>query len=430
MPESAPVPVATVFLRHRGEVLLLRRSDEVGSYPGRWGAVAGHVEQGDPHASARAEVEEETGLQETDVTLAQAGSPFTVDDEGRGTRWRVHPFLFDTDTRSITTNWETAEAEWTSPTALLRRDTVPDLWASYRRVAPSILSLTDDATHGSAYLSVRALEVLRDRAGMLATSDAATIGDARARLVSTAHRLLDARPSMAALANRVHRVMHASGPEHAPDTVEAQAHEAIQAALAADREAAAQAASQVGGAHVLTLSRSGTVLDALRQAEPAPTVSVVASEPGGEGIAVAESLAGAGLDVTLLPDAAGARRLREGSVEAVLVGADTVLPSGALINKVGTYAVALAAHRAGVPLYAACAADKVTVNNEAPTDESAPMQSVYDGPVDLSVWAPRFETTPADLVSGGLFTEHGLLAASTVQPLADELRALRTWPTE
>ena len=426
MSESDPTPVVTVFLRNRGEVLLFRRSDDVDSYSGQWGAVAGHVENDDPRASALDEIEEETGLHEHDVTLAQEGSPFTVNDEDRGTRWRVHPFLFDTDTRSIETNWETAEAEWVSPTTLLRRDTVPDLWTSYRRVAPSIIGITDDTTHGSAHLSIRALEVLRDRAGMLATSDAATIEDARSRLISTAHRLLEARPSMAALANRIHRVMHASRPELPPETIETNAHEAIHDALAADVEAADTAATQVRGSHVLTLSRSGTVLNALRRADPSPTVTVAVSEPGGEGIGVAERLLDAGLDVTLIPDAAVARRLDEASIDAVLVGADTVLPSGAVANKVGTYGAALAAHRADVPLYAACAVDKISVDDEA-SDESAPARTVYDGPEDLEVWAPRFDTTPAALITGGLLTERGQLTTDEVSAVVEELTELRAW---
>lgn len=426
MPESDPTPVVTVFLRHRGEVLLFRRSADVRSYPDQWGAVAGHVEREDPRASALQEIEEETGLHEHDVTLARKGSSFTVEDEDRGTRWLVHPFLFDADTRSIQTNWETEEAEWASPTVLLRRETVPDLWTSYRRVAPSILGITDDTTHGSSYLSVRALEVLRDRAGMLATSDASTIEDARARLVDTAHRLLDARPTMTALANRVHRVMHASRPELPPATIEINAHEAIHDALTADTDAAAQAASQVGGMHVLTLSRSGTVLEALRRADPPPTVTIAVSEPGGEGRDVAEHLVDTGLDVTLIPDAAVVRRLNETPIDAVLVGADTVLPSGAVVNKVGTYATALAAHRADVPVYAACAVDKISVDDEA-SDEFASSQAVYDGPKDLEVWAPRFDTAPAELVTGGLCTERGTLAADDVAALADELAGLRAW---
>ncbi|CAM3441854.1 NUDIX domain-containing protein [Salinibacter ruber] len=426
MPDADPTPVVTVFLRHRGEVLLLRRSDAVDSYPGRWGAVAGHVEDGDPAASALREVEEETGLRGADVHPRRQGSAFTVEDDDHGAHWRVHPFLFDVDSRSIQTNWETEAVEWASPTVLLRRDTVPDLWTSYRRVAPSILGLTNDTTHGSAYLSIRALEVLRDRAGMLAHSEAATIEDARGRLIGTAHRLLDARPSMAALANRLHRAMHASLPELPPDAVETNAHEAIQNALAADAAAAETAATQLSGTHVLTLSRSGTVLSALQAADPSPTVSVAVSAPGDEGVAVAERLTEAGLDVTLLPDAAVARRLQGGSVDAVLVGADTVQPSGAVVNKAGTYGAALAAHRADVPVYAACAVDKIAVDDGA-SDESAADRAVYDGSRDVEVWAPRFDTTPAALVTGGLLTDRGRLAADAIDTVTEELTELRAW---
>jgi len=425
---SAPTAtsVVTVFLRNRGDVLLLRRSADVGSYPGRWGAVAGHVEQNDPEASARQEIEEETGLRDPDVTLVRRGSPFTVHDEDRGTRWRVHPFLFDTNTRSIETNWETDTAEWASPTVLLRRETVPDLWSSYRCVAPSLLSIADDTTHGSAYLSIRALEVLRDRAGMLAASDASTIEDARARLAGTVHRLLEARPSMAALANRLHRVMNAGEADRSPATIEPQAHEAIHAAHRADAEAAERAASEMAGAHVLTLSRSGTVLAALRTADPSPKITVATSAPGGEGVGVAEQLTDAGREVTLIPDAAIARRLNDAAIDAVLVGADTVLPSGAVANKVGTYGAALAARRAEVPVYVASAIDKISVE-EHTADESTPARAVYNGPTDLEVWSPRFDTTPADLLTGGLLTDQGLLNPDDVAAAAEELAALRTW---
>jgi translation initiation factor 2B subunit (eIF-2B alpha/beta/delta family)/8-oxo-dGTP pyrophosphatase MutT (NUDIX family) len=427
MSESTDTPVVTVFLRHRGDVLLFRRSEKVDSYPGQWGAVAGHVENDDPRASALAEIEEETGLSDRDVTLVREGPSFPVEDEERETRWTVHPFLFDASTREVDTNWETAEAEWTAPTVLRRRDMVPQLWTSYRRVAPSIVEITNDTTHGSAYLSRRALEVLRDRAGLLATTDAPDIEDARARLIETAHRLLEARPSMAALANRIHRVMHASQPELTPATVEVNAHEAIGHAVKAGAETARRAAEEMADQHVLTLSRSGTVLDALRRANPAPSVVVATSDPGGEGTAVAETLANADLDVTLIPDAAIATRLANDPIDAVLVGADTVRPSGAVINKVGTLGAALAAHRANVPFYAACAVDKVAVDDETSTTEEADPGTVYGGPAPLSVSAPRYDETPSDLVTGGIITDRGLQAPDAIVAVADELERLRAW---
>lgn len=427
MSDVSTTPVVTVFLRHRGDVLLLRRSEDVGSYPGQWGAVAGHVENDNPRASALDEIEEETGLAERDVTLVREGPSFAVTDEERGTRWQVHPFLFDIATREVDTNWETAEVDWAAPTVLLRRDTVPDLWTSYRRVAPSIVEITNDTSHGSAYLSLRALEVLRDRAGLLATTDASDIEDARARLVETAQRLLDARPSMAALTNRLHRVMHASHPEPTAAAIEENAHAAIGRALDADAETARRAAEQIAGDRVLTLSRSGTVFDALRRADPAPTVLVAASQPGGEGVGVAEGLADAGLDVTLLPDAAVATTLANDAVDAVLVGADTVSPSGAIVNKVGTRSAALAAHREEIPVYAAGAVDKIAVEEPRSSTEEADPRTVYDGPAPIEVAAPRFDTTPPDLVTGGIITERGTHAPDDIAVLAEELKQLRNW---
>jgi len=416
--------VVTVFLRHRGEVLLLRRSEDVGSYPGRWGTVAGHVEHDDPVDSALEEIEEETGLSAEAVSLVCEGPSFPVVDEDRGTRWIVHPVLFDASSRDIDPNWETDEAEWAAPTVLLRRDTVPDLWTSYRRVAPSVVDLAEDTTHGSSYLSLRALEVLRDRAGLLAARDLPDVEDARMRIVETAKRLLEARPSMAALANRVHRVLHTSRPDLTPATVEVNAHDALGRALDADAETARQTADHVAGMRVLTLSRSGTVLDALRRAEPVPSVVVAESRPGREGIGGAERLVEADLDVTVIPDAAVASTLADGPIDAVLVGADTVRPTGAVINKVGTRGAALAAAHADVPFYVACSVDKISVD-DAPVHEEADPRTVYEGPAALAVAAPRFDETPAALVSGGLITDRGLRAPDAIPPLADELAALR-----
>jgi translation initiation factor 2B subunit (eIF-2B alpha/beta/delta family) len=425
MPDWKETPVVTVFLHNRGEVLLFRRSEDVGSYPGQWGAVAGHVEGDDPDASALGEIEEETRLSARDVSLVRRGEPFPVEDEGRETRWIVHPYLFATSTRDIETNWETAEAEWVAPTAILRRDVVPKLWTSYRRVAPSPVTIADDTTHGSATLSIRALEVLRDRAGMLAATNHIGAEEARARIVDAARQLLDARPSMAALRNRIHRAMHASRPELSAPTVAVNAHDAIGRALQADADTAARAAAIVAERRVVTLSRSGTVLDALHQAHPAPSVVVAASRPAGEGVGVAEALAEHGLDVTLIPDAALASIVGD-DVEAVLVGADTVLPSGNVVNKTGTRGAALAALHADVPFYVACSTDKISPSGTVHTEEG-PRRQVYEGAAELSVRNPTFDVTPAELVTGGFVTDRDVLSAADIAAVAEDLASLADW---
>jgi translation initiation factor 2B subunit (eIF-2B alpha/beta/delta family) len=420
------VSVVTVFLRHRGDVLLRKRSDDAGSYPGRWDAVAGLVEAEDPAETARTKIREGTGLGGDAIRFVRRGAPLEVADEDRQTTWTVHPFLFDARTRSIETNGETDEGEWVAPTAILRRPVVPDLWTSYRRIAPTILSIADDETHGSAALSTAALEVLRDRAGALAVTEHVGEEQTRGRLVDVADRLLAARPSMAAVHNRIHRVMDACAPELEPAAVEAAAHTGIARALDADRRAAERTADRVAGKRVLTLSRSGTVLEALLRATPAPEVVVAESRPAREGVDVAETLAEDLEEVTVCTDAAVAALLAEGDVDIVLVGADTVRPSGAVVNKTGTRGAALAAAREDVPFYAACAADKIAAGEETRTEEGN-RRAVYDGTRALHVRNPTFDVTPADLVTGGISTEDGIYDAASVPARAEEAAARSSW---
>ncbi len=413
--------VVTCMLRNRGEVLLLRRSEEVGSYSGKWGGVAGHAE-GDPDALAREEIAEETGLLD-DCTLVRAGEPFEVDDESLDKRWVVHPYLFDCASRDVRIDWETTEAEWVPPTEILRRETVPDLWTSYDRIAPTVESVAEDTEHGSAYISVRALEVLRDRAGVRAVH-----GGNADELKALARDLRDARPSMAALTNRVNRAMADATDENEasttePETVERAAIEGVERAYRVDEDATENAREKIEDETVLTLSRSGTVLDALRSAA---RVFVAESRPANEGVGVAETLAEEpSTGVTLHTDAAMAHVLATEEIAFVVVGADSVLSNGDAVNKTGTRSAALAAHHEGIPVLVVTATDKVRTEND-PVLEAGSPDAVYDGDVNLSVLNPTFDVTPAAFVSGYV-TECGILNREDVGEVADELTELARW---
>ncbi|MFC6975227.1 NUDIX domain-containing protein [Halomicroarcula sp. GCM10025709] len=429
-----PRPVVTCFLRADGEVLLLRRSDAVGSYAGRWGGVAGHVAADgedptapdrDPEAAARAEIAEETGLERA-VTLVRQGEPFPVEDDSD--QWLVYPFLFDCDSRGVRTNAETVETAWVQPPEILRRETVPRLWLSYDRVRPRVATVREDRTHGSSWLSMRALEVLRDEAAVVAEGHRADgtrperTGDDWDGLAALARSLRDARPSMAVLANRIDRTMLAASDERSPRAVETAASRAVEQACAVDREAA-QVAAETLPERIATLSRSGTVSAAIHEAAP-EAVLVAESRPGREGVAVAESLAAA-TDVTLTTDAALAFELVDWDAEAVVVGADRILPDGRVVNKVGTRAAALSAAAADCAVFVAAASDKI-----APDDgydlEPRERTELYDGTADVAVANPTFDVTPADAVTAVL-TEQGRLDGEEVRAVAAAHREWTTW---
>jgi len=395
--------VVTCFLRNDAEVLLVRRSGAVGSSPGLWDGVTGRAE-GDPDAAARREVNEETGLDPEDLILARAGEPFEVrDEEGE---WLVHPYLFDCPTRAVEPDGETDRHEWVPPTAILRRETVTGLWESYDRVRPRVETVADDTEHGAAYLSVRALEVLRDETALRVEDaddgDGGGSGPAGAGwpgLADLARTLATARPAMPAVANRVDRAVHeADG--RTPAALEAAAEAGIERALRADERAAASAAARVG-TRVATLSRSGTVREALARADP-EAVLVAESRPGREGVEVAEAVVES-LDaaVAVTTDAAFPHQLVEWGADTLLVGADAVLADGRVVNKAGTRGAALSAAREGVDAVVAASVDKVRRDDAVALEPRDPGE-VYgddDRGSTLTVLNPTFDVTPADAVT-------------------------------
>lgn len=309
------------------------------------------------------------------------------------------PFLVSARSRDVAAGGACAYPSWERPAALSRG---PDEWQAYLAVAPTVDTVASDVERGSSAIAVDALWALRDAA---TEADRDHAGLPPVERMAT--RLLDARPSMAALANRLNRAMVDAD---TPPAVEQAATEGIVRAQEADEAAADLAAETVSGGRVLTLSRSGTVRAALLAARPA--VDVLASRPGGEGLAVAAELAGAGLAVSTYPDGAVYDRLASGDVDAVLVGADSVGPDGDLVNKVGTRATGLAAERSGVPFYVVCASDKI--RPEAEDDASGP-------PLELS-----FDLTPRRLVTAFL-TERGRLTPDDIPAIAAEHRAWARW---
>ena len=435
------------FLRNNGEVLLGRRRDEdaddgsesatgehetdadAGNGPDACDALCVAVED-DPETTAVDAAERIVD----EATLVRGGDLVYSDDTA------LRPFLFDVggSISDASLDEAFAETEWAAPTELLQRETPPGRWRAYESVAPTVRSVAADDEHGSASLSVRALEVLRDRAALIraesekgggggddgrrneapsSRSESSGSDDAD-ELFDLAARLRGVRPSMAALHNRVNRAVAES--DETPEGVERAAEEGVERALAADADAASEAAERVAGDGVLTLSRSGTALSALREAD-LRKLFVAESRPGNEGIGVAEALA-AEKTVTLHTDAAVAHVLHEAAVDAVLVGADTVLPDGSVVNKTGTRAAALAADRDGVPFYVVAASDKVTTDETVPL-ESGDRAAVYDGDATVDVRNPTFDVTPPELVER-VVTERGALSPDEVSDVADELRGL------
>ena len=130
--------VATAFLQRAsdGKILMLRRSQEVGSYRGMWAGVSGHVEQGEtPLETALKEIGEETGIPAESLELLREGGQMKVVDNVSGITWLVHTFLFlSTHAGEVELDWEHEEYRWIEPAAIDDYQTVDGLADGMRSV--------------------------------------------------------------------------------------------------------------------------------------------------------------------------------------------------------------------------------------------------------------------------------------------------------
>ncbi len=126
--------VVTCFLKSENDILILRRSQQVGSYQGRWAGVSGYIET-TADEQALVEIEEETSLCGEDLKLVKRGRPLLIEDEKLGIKWMVHPYLFHIKDRGkIKIDWEHKETRWLDPKKIGNYQTVPMLKETLARV--------------------------------------------------------------------------------------------------------------------------------------------------------------------------------------------------------------------------------------------------------------------------------------------------------
>jgi methylthioribose-1-phosphate isomerase len=137
-----------------------------------------------------------------------------------------------------------------------------------------------------------------------------------------------------------------------------------------------------------------------------------------------------GISTTLIADNMAGAMMRQGKIQAVVVGADRIAANGDVANKIGTYSVAVLAHEHGIPFYVA--APFSTIDLETPEGSQIPIeQRSADevthvagkriAPEGVLVENPAFDVTPAKYVTA-IITEYGILRppfVPSIQRLAD-----------
>ena len=109
----------------------MKRSNQVGTYRGLWGGVAGYVEElEEPYDTAIKEIRQEAGIEVDALELVRKGNPIEFSDtyDGRRYNWIVYPFLFHIQSKELVQiDWEHEEYRWVHPSDVKRLETVPGL---------------------------------------------------------------------------------------------------------------------------------------------------------------------------------------------------------------------------------------------------------------------------------------------------------------
>jgi len=164
----------------------------------------------------------------------------------------------------------------------------------------------------------------------------------------------------------------------------------------------------------------GTALGVIRATkESGKNIKVIATEtrPVQQGSRLtAFELKHDGIDVAIIPDTAVGYTMANNLVNRVVVGADRILRTGHVYNKIGTYQVATMAKQHNIPFYVA--APLSTFDLKSNTEDviieqrnASEVTGIGDkktAPDDISVINPAFDLTTPDLISG-IITEKGVI---------------------
>ena len=139
-------------------------------------------------------------------------------------------------------------------------------------------------------------------------------------------------------------------------------------------------------------------------------------------------LAQDGIPVTLITDSMAGHFMKQGALQAVIVGADRIAANGDVANKIGTYSVAVLAHENAIPFYVAAPLSTIDLSlasgSEIPIEERSPVEVTQlagraIAPAGVEARHPAFDVTPHRYVTA-IITERGIAR----EPYSESLRAL------
>ncbi|HVF26905.1 MAG TPA: S-methyl-5-thioribose-1-phosphate isomerase [Pyrinomonadaceae bacterium] len=122
------------------------------------------------------------------------------------------------------------------------------------------------------------------------------------------------------------------------------------------------------------------------------------------------------IPVTLITDNMAGHVMKQGKIDAVVVGADRIAANGDTANKIGTYMVAVLAQRHDIPFYVAAPISTIdltlSTGEQIPIEERDTVEVTHIrgerlAPEGIEVQNPAFDVTPNDLIAA-IITDKGV----------------------
>ncbi len=247
----------------------------------------------------------------------------------------------------------------------------------------------------------------------------------RTDLARAADMILASRPTAVSLWNGVHATIRgldfSESVDAARELIIRNAREFCDRSKRAVETIARIGAKRIeDGDTVMTHCNSSAALGVIKEAHHrGREFRVIATEsrPWRQGIITVTELAEAGVDVTMIIDSAV--RYVMNDTDKVFVGADTITSHGAVINKIGTSQLALAAHEARTQFYVCGETYKfspITMSGdlvEIEERETAEVVAPGEIPDSVKILNPVFDSTPAQYIDA-IITEVGMIPPAVV----------------
>ncbi len=140
-----------------------------------------------------------------------------------------------------------------------------------------------------------------------------------------------------------------------------------------------------------------------------------------------------GIDTTVISDNMAGAMMRQGKIQAIVVGADRIAANGDVANKIGTYTVAVLAKEHDIPFYVAAPISTVDLatpdGSKIPIEQRNAREVTHIGgrqmvPDGVGVENPAFDVTPAKYVAA-IVTERGIARV----PYGESLKKLASQTT-